>query len=74
MLCIQPDQNVTATLLYPPSYLILSHSSSWRSYFCKNIGDFWIFCVLVIKSCVIWSICGLTNKLWRIKTSKISIM
>jgi len=39
-MCIQPDQNVTATLLYPPNYLILSHSSSWRSYFCKNIGEF----------------------------------
>jgi len=21
---------------YPPSYLILSHSSSWKSYFCKK--------------------------------------
>jgi len=37
-LCIQPLQNITATLSYPPSYLILSHSSSWRNYFCKNIG------------------------------------
>jgi len=27
-LYIQPYQNVTATLSYPPSYLILSHSSS----------------------------------------------
>jgi len=25
---MQPDQNVTATLSFPPSYLILSHSSS----------------------------------------------
>jgi len=25
---MQPDQNVTATLPYPFSYLILSHSSS----------------------------------------------
>jgi len=41
------DENVTATLSYPPSYLILLHSSSWRSYFCKNIGYFWIFCVFV---------------------------
>jgi len=28
ILCIQPEQNVTATPLYLPSYLILSHSSS----------------------------------------------
>jgi len=35
---MQPDPNVTAVLSYPTSYLILSHSSSWRSYFCKNIG------------------------------------
>jgi len=28
---------------------------------CKNIGYFWIFCVLVIRSCVIWPIRGLTN-------------
>jgi len=34
------QSNVTARLSYPPSYLILSHSSSWRSYFCKNIGYF----------------------------------
>jgi len=34
-------QNVTATLPYPSSYLILSHSSSWRSYFCTNVGYFW---------------------------------
>jgi len=47
-------QNVTAILSYPPSYLILSHSSSWRRYF-------WIFCVLVIRNCLIWPICGLTN-------------
>jgi len=33
---MQPDQNVTATLTYCPSYLILSHSSSRMSYFCKN--------------------------------------
>jgi len=33
---MQPDQNVTATLSYSPSYLILSHSCSWRRYF-------WIF-------------------------------
>jgi len=26
--------NGTATLSYPPSCLILSHSSPWRSYFC----------------------------------------
>jgi len=51
---IQPDQNVTATLSYRFSYLILSYSSSWRSYFCKNIRYVWIFCVLVIRSCVIW--------------------
>jgi len=50
------NQNVTATLSYPTSYLILSHSSSWRNYFCKNIGNFWNFCVLVIRSCVIWPI------------------
>jgi len=31
-------QNITATLSYPPNYLILSRSSSWRSYFCKSIG------------------------------------
>jgi len=37
---LQPDQNVTATLLITPSYPILSHSSSWRNYFCKNIGYF----------------------------------
>jgi len=43
------DQNVTVTLSYPLSYLILSHSSSKRSYFCKNIGYFWIFCVFVIR-------------------------
>jgi len=42
-LCIQPDQNVTATLSYPPSYLILLNSSSWKSYSCKNFGYFWIF-------------------------------
>jgi len=36
-------QNVTATLSYRSSYLILSHSSLWSSYFCKNIGYFWIF-------------------------------
>jgi len=35
---MQPDQNVTATISYPPSYLTLSNSSSRRSYFCKNIG------------------------------------
>jgi len=29
-------QNIIVTL----SYLILSHSSSWRNYFCKNIGQF----------------------------------
>jgi len=43
------------------SYPILSHSSSWRSYFCKNIRYFWIFWVLMIRSCVIWLICGLTS-------------
>jgi len=39
---VQPDQNVTATLLvsYPLSYLILANFSSWRSYFCKHIGYF----------------------------------
>jgi len=42
-LCIQSDQTVTAALSYPPNYLILSNSSSWKSYFCKNIGYFWIF-------------------------------
>jgi len=31
-------QNITATLSYPPSYLILSHSSLRRNYFWKNIG------------------------------------
>jgi len=41
-LYIQPDQNVFVTQSYPPSYLILSNSSSWRSYFCKNIGYVWI--------------------------------
>jgi len=46
---MQPDQNVTAKLSFPPSYLILSHSSSWRSYFCTNIG---YFCVFFIRSCV----------------------
>jgi len=56
ILCIQPDQNVFVTQSYPPSYLILSNSSSWRSYFCKNSECFWIFCALVIRSCVIWSI------------------
>jgi len=35
--------NVTATLSYPPSYLILSNSSSWRSYFCKYIENCWIY-------------------------------
>jgi len=50
---MQPDQNATATLSHPTSYLILSHSRSWRRYFCKNIGYFWIFCNLVIRSCVI---------------------
>jgi len=50
----QLDQNVTTTLSYPSSYLILSHSSSWRGYICKNIWYFWIICVLVIpRSCVI---------------------
>jgi len=44
---MQPDQNVTVALSYPPSYLILSNSSSWKSYFSKNIGSFWILCVLV---------------------------
>jgi len=39
-LCTQLDKNVNATLSYPTSYLILSHSSSWRSYFCTNIGYF----------------------------------
>jgi len=59
---MQSDQNVTATLSYPPQlYIILSHSNSWRSYFYKNIGYFWIFCVLVIRIWVIWPICGLTN-------------
>jgi len=38
------------------------------------IGYFWIFCVLVIRSCVIWPICSLTNWLWRNKASRISIM
>jgi len=38
-----------------------NHSRSWRSYFCKNIGYVWIFCVLVMRSCVIWPICGLIN-------------
>jgi len=28
---MQSYQNVTITLPYPSSYLILSHSSSWRS-------------------------------------------
>jgi len=28
----------TISLSRPPSYLVLSHSSSWRSYFCENIG------------------------------------
>jgi len=32
--------NVTTTLSYPLSYLILLNSSSWRIYFCKNIGYF----------------------------------
>jgi len=41
------DQNVTATLPYPPNYLLLSHSSSWRRYFYTNIGYFWNFCVFV---------------------------
>jgi len=58
---MQPDQNVTATIPYPPSYLILSHSSSWRSYFCTNNEYFWNFCFFVIRSCMIWPICGLTN-------------
>jgi len=31
---MQPNQTVIATISYPPSYPILSHSSSWRSYFC----------------------------------------
>jgi len=44
---MQLDQNVTATLPYFSSYLILLHSSSWRSYFCTNIGYFWNFCVFV---------------------------
>jgi len=44
---MQPDQNVIATVPYPPSYIILSHSSSWRSYFCTNIGYFWNFCIFV---------------------------
>jgi len=43
---MQPDQNVTAALPYPSSYLFLWHSSSWRS-FCTNIGYFWNFCVFV---------------------------
>jgi len=58
---MQPDQNLTATLSYPPSYLILLHSSLWRSYLCTNIGYFWKFCVFLIRNCVIWPICGLTN-------------
>jgi len=44
------------------------------SYYCKYIGYFWIFCVLVIRSCVISPICGLPNYLWRNKTLKISII
>jgi len=40
---MQPDQNVTATLSYPPSYLILARE---RAIISKNIGYFWIFCVL----------------------------
>jgi len=58
---MQPDQIVTATLSYPPSYLILSHSSLRRSYLCKNIGYCWIFSDLVIQIWVIWLICGLTK-------------
>jgi len=38
MLCIQPHQNITATLSYHLSYLVLSHSSSWRNYLCEKIG------------------------------------
>jgi len=30
---MQSDQNFTATQSYPPSYLILSNSSSWNSYY-----------------------------------------
>jgi len=37
---MQLDQNVFATLPYPPSYLILSHSSSWRSYFLQILDIF----------------------------------
>jgi len=33
-----PSKNITATLSNLLSYLILLHSSSWRSYLCKNIG------------------------------------
>jgi len=40
----------------------------------KNIGYFWIFCILMIRNYVIWPICGLTNQLLRNKTTKISIM
>jgi len=50
---MQPDQNVTATLSYPPSYLILLHFSSWRSYFVKLLDIFFYFLRLVIRSYVI---------------------
>jgi len=42
-LCVKLKQNVTATLSYPPSYLILSNSSSWRSYFWKILDIFKFF-------------------------------
>jgi len=30
---MEPHQSITATFPYPPSYLILFHSSSWKRYF-----------------------------------------
>jgi len=42
-LCIQPDQNVTVTLSYPPSYLILSNTSIEKELFLVKILDIFEF-------------------------------